>query len=522
MTRFFNTAGPCDPALHYLLPPEARLPPIEELLAERAYFVLHGPRQSGKTTAMRALAERLTATGTWAALYASCETGQNRSGDVEYGVASVLRALEHEAQFWPQALRPEPLSRFVELEPSRRLLGFLARWAEICPRPLVLLLDEIDALLGDALIAVLRQLRAGFPGRPKRFPSSVGLIGLRDVRDYHLDLGEVLGTASPFNIKIASFRLRDFNAAEVAALYTQHTQETGQLWSTAALERAFELTCGQPWLVNALARQVVMVEVPDQKCEVDVAAIERAREALIQRRDTHLDSLLERLREPRVRRILERVLSGDFLPAEVLDDDIAFCLDLGLIRRGEAGLEVANPIYREIVPRALTARTEESLPIERHHYLGAQGDLLFDRLLADFVEFWRENGEILVAAQPYSEAAAQLVFMAFLQKVVNGRAPGGLPIIEREYAVGRGRLDLHVIWPKADGTRLRFAVELKVWRQGRPDPSISGGRQLAAYLTKLGLEHGTLIIFDQRTNATATGARQDAEVDGRALTILSL
>ncbi|HBY76174.1 MAG TPA: polyketide biosynthesis operon protein CyrO, partial [Cyanobacteria bacterium UBA11148] len=79
--------------------------------------------------------------------------------------------------------------------------------------------------------SVLRQLRNGYPSRPKAFPQSVGLIGLRDVRDYKVTAGgsDRLNTSSPFNIKVRSITLRDFNAEEVAELYGQHTQDTGQI-----------------------------------------------------------------------------------------------------------------------------------------------------------------------------------------------------------------------------------------------------------------------------------------------------
>ena len=70
---------------------------------------------------------------------------------------------------------------------------------------------------------MLRQLRDGYPNRPKNFPLSVGLIGLRDVRDYKVVSGgsERLNTASSFNIKVRSFTLRDFQAIEVEELATK-------------------------------------------------------------------------------------------------------------------------------------------------------------------------------------------------------------------------------------------------------------------------------------------------------------
>jgi hypothetical protein len=319
---------------------------------------------------------------------------------------------------------------------------------------------------------------------------------------------------------VRSLTLENFTAGEVAELYGQHTAETGQAFSPEALERAFELTAGQPWLVNALAEQVVSRESPDRALPIEVDAVERAKDALILRRDTHLDSLIERLRSPRVRRVLEPILSGETLSADVLDDDVQFVKDLGLVAPGPQGLAIANPIYREIIPRSLAALLEQTLPVARPSYVGADGRLLRDRILDDFRAFWLENAEAYLAQAPYSEAAAQLVFMAFLQKIVNG---GGF--IDREYAVGSGRIDLCVRRPLPDGSVERWALELKVWRDRRPDPLAAGLRQLAAYLERLDLPHGTLVLFDGRTDAPALPERismLEVAHEGRRIGVLRL
>ena len=70
MTKWFNTAGPCQPDIHYMLSPLARLPQLEQLIAQRGYFVIHAPRQTGKTTAMLALAQLLATT--WTAFAQKC------------------------------------------------------------------------------------------------------------------------------------------------------------------------------------------------------------------------------------------------------------------------------------------------------------------------------------------------------------------------------------------------------------------------------------------------------------------
>ncbi|MCP4657792.1 MAG: hypothetical protein GY856_20485 [bacterium] len=211
---------------------------------------------------------------------------------------------------------------------------------------------------------------------------------------------------------------------------------------------------------------------------------------------------------------------------EVFDDDIQFTKDLGLVVRGDSGaLEIANPIYREVIPRALTAATEAFLPVSRGAYAAEDGSLLFAELLDGFVGFWRRHAEHFLGRQPYSEAAAQLIFMAFLQKIVNGGARVGLSTIDREYAVGAGRIDLHVRWSLPDGGCQRFAIELKVWRDRQGDPLEDGKDQLADYLERLDLSSGTLLIFDQRSDAPPLPeriSREQIEHRGRQITVLRL
>lgn len=418
------------------------------------------------------------------------------------------------AQVWlPPELQPPA---WPSGEAGQRIFAALQTWAQASSRPLVLFLDEIDSLQGEALISVLRQLRAGYPGRPQGFPWSLALIGMRDVRDYKVASGASgrLHTSSPFNIKVESLTLRNFTAEEVAALYQQHTAETGQVFTPEAMRRAFDLTQGQPWLVNALARQATQVLAPDPKTPITAEIIDRAKEILIERQDTHLDSLAERLREPRVRRIIEPMLAGQLL-SDTPQDDIRFLIDLGLARAGNGGgLEIANPIYREVIPRALAGTAQASLPHMRPTWLKDDGGLDTDKLLEAFLKFWRQHGQPLLQAVHYHEVAPQIVMMAFLHRVVNG---GGT--LEGEYAIGSGRIDLCLRYGN-----VALGIEMKVWRDGKPDPLNAGLKQLDEYLSGLGLDTGWLVIFDQRNGLPDISERTTTEEattpTGRHLTVI--
>ncbi len=431
MSRWFNIAGPCQADIHYMLSATARLPDLEQIIEQRSYFVIHAPRQTGKTTAMLALAKQLTLSGRYTAVMVSAEVGSAFNHDVGVAEVAMLETWRDTiAVRLPKDLQPPAWSYSA---PGQRIRASLQVWAQASSRPLVLFIDEIDSLQDEALISVLRQLRDGYPNRPQNFPLSVGLIGLRDVRDYKVASGgsDRLNTSSPFNIKVSSLTLRNFNAEEVQELYQQHTDDTGQVFTPDSVATAFDLTQGQPWLVNALAKEVVEKMVKDRSITITHEHILNAKEILIARQDTHLDSLAERLLQPRIKAIIEPMLAGLEL-GDVPNDDIQFVIDLGLCKMDPlGGLAIANPIYREVLPRVLTVTPSASLPKIAPTWLTSSGELNTDDLLQAFMRFWRQHGEPLLKSTGYHEVAPHIVLMAFLHRVVNG---GGT--LEREYAIG--------------------------------------------------------------------------------------
>ncbi|MEG4572276.1 ATP-binding protein [Microcoleus sp. N3A4] len=514
MPRWFNTAGPCQEDIHYALSPTVRLPSLERLIAQRNYFVIHAPRQVGKTTAMLALAKQLTESGQYTAVMLSVEVGAPFSQDIAGAEEAILGAWRDNISVrLPLELQPPD---WTAMQSGQKIRAALQAWTQSSPRPLVVFIDEIDALQDQALISILRQLRDGYPNRPKAFPQSVGLIGLRDVRDYKVAAGgsDRLHTSSPFNIKVRSITLRDFNASEVAELYAQHTQDTGQVFTPEAVALAFELTQGQPWLVNALAKEIVEELVTDESIEITPQHILLAKEILIKRQDTHLDSLAERLRENRVKAIIEPMLAGLEL-GNIPNDDIQFLIDLGLCKMDVlGGLTIANPIYREVLPRVLTVTPMASLPQIAPSWLTPEGKLDTQALLKTFMGFWLQHGEPLLKSASYPEIAPHLVLMAFLHRVING---GGT--LEREYAIGRDRMDLCLRYGE-----VTLGIELKVWRTRKVDPLSKGLEQLDGYLARLGQDEGWLVIFDRRDNALELEERLNTEIHltpmGRTVTVI--
>ena len=122
-------------------------------------------------------------------------------------------------------------------------------------------------------------------------------------------------------------------------------------------------------------------------------------------------------------------------------------------------------------------------------WLNSDGSLNPDQLLDTLSAFLATTWATALGQRPYYEIAPHLVLMAFLHRVVNG---GGA--LEREYAIGRGRMDLCLRYGA-----VTLGMELKVWRADEPDPLTEGLTQLDGYLAGLGLDSGWLVIFDRRS-----------------------
>ena len=495
--RFFNTSGPVVPADHYCIPPLARvdLDDICELVRNKRYFVLHAPRQTGKTSILLALRDLLNggAAGAYRCVYVNVEAGQAGREDTARAMRTILGGLgawadttlgdESVGELWPGVLE--------KFGPDGALGEVLRRWAAADRRPLVLLIDEVDALVGDTLLSVLRQLRAGYPRRPEGFPQSVVLCGVRDYRIRSGTEGAVIAGGSAFNIKAESLRLGDLSREEVPALLAQHTEETGQVFTREALECVWRQTQGQPWLVNALVAQACFRDRRGRERSRAITAddIIEAKEQLIVRREVHLDQLADKLQEERVRRVVEPLLSGGDERAFTARD-LEYVRDLGLVAP-DTPLRIANPIYAEVIPRELTWAAQEGLVEDTTWYVDGAGGLDVVKLLGAFQAFFREHSEHWVERFDYREAGPQLLLQAFLQRIVIG---GGR--IEREYGLGRGRIDLLILWPQGGRTR-KFVVECKVLHKGLERTIREGLAQTAAYMDRCAAEAGHLVIFDR-------------------------
>jgi hypothetical protein len=475
-----------------MLPPEERLvgAQLHRYVRDNLYWVLHAPRQTGKTTFLQSWMTQINAGTDAVACYVSVERCQGLT-EPERAMPSLCEAVYKHAKENDLAV-PSTTTK----DPASMLNNTLIHWAELtAPKPLVVLFDEVDVLTGNALISFLRQLRDGFAGRGVgKFPVSIALVGMRDLKDYITAAkdGVPVNPGSPFNIKEDSSVIKNFTQEDVGRLFAQRTGETGQEITGEALEYVWEQSRGQPWIVNNLFKRATMQVLEEESREtVSLEHIREARRQIILARETHLDALAYRLEDPRIRKVIETLMLGEPDPNLAESEGFRLCEDLGLVTRERGTPMVANPMYREVLARQMTYGTQLAIPEPEWQWEKVDGALDMEALMREFQKFWRKHADLWEQKSNYTEAFPHLLLMAFLQRVLNG---GGQ--IEREYAAGRGRMDLCVEYRGQ-----MCIIEIKLIRDYTTPEEVTeeGLEQIRRYGDRLGGNPPAyLVIFDRR------------------------
>ena len=485
-------------------------------------------RRASQTSFLRALQAHVNSDDAlkhhYECIYVSLERIQGADEDkfsVSRSICSrlALAALEVGDQRAADALDaalhvPTPLSKLLSGWP-RRL------WSEN-KKSLVILFDEFDNLRGEPLLFVLGELRSGYVCRgDHQYPTTVALCGMRRLRDYKNDKGEsIIGTSSPFNVAIGPLHTVPLTMPQVAELYAQHTAATGQRFEADAVERAFYWTQGQPWLVNRIGYDVTtrMAESGQLPATEPVTAahVDAAVDVMINERSSHLDSLTTVLSEERVHLVLESVLQDRVPPPEI---DETYCRELGLLK--PSGFEIANPLYAEVLPRALLERHMSRQHLENlfaaHRLVVPEtGGFDLTTFLQRFCDFAREHAYRKDSSEHVSERNFELLLLTSAFHSINGAGR-----VDRQRALGEVRSDITIELPRmrvGGGGRYdrnderhseRIVLELKVGAKRKKGVAAveqhfteEALNQIGDYAQRLGrVDRVALIVFD--TNVVA-------------------
>jgi hypothetical protein len=214
--------------------------------------------------------------------------------------------------------------------------------------------------------------------------------------------------------------------------------------------------------------------------------MDKARDVVLERRGGVFDDVIDRMRDARFRSMLEQVGSG--MLRDLSSEEARAAVDLGVIRdMPDGAVQYTNTIWRLFITRQLPSGKSSMFTTDKPAWVRPDGRLDPEKLHETFIEFWRRHGDQVLAGATYGELSP-LVLTAFLNGIVKN---GGL--IEREYALGRGRMDVCI---RQGGKAVALVV--KVRRDRDADPVVEGLTQVDDSLSRHGIDDGWLVIFDRR------------------------
>jgi energy-coupling factor transporter ATP-binding protein EcfA2 len=507
--RKFNITGSIIPEEHYYVDRRPQIEKLTALVEEKTYFVINRPRQFGKTTLLNFLARSLQAAGKHAPALISFQSLAQRVDINEAEFYAEVAKLIHEELNFAHAISiptPNEIGRRSE---------FFDWLREICQnRKLVLLIDEIDAVPETVVIGFLANLREMYLQRSRRpsspAPHAVALAGVHDIKNLkarYRDETQTIGSGSPFNIAI-DYALPPFSLENIRQYYLQHTQETGQEFDERVFARVHHVTSGHPWLVSVLAKTLVEELAPERRQRITIEHTEAAIQKLIASRNTNFESLFNNAKKPNLFPIVRNLLIGRRYRFNIQDDDIDLGVRYGIFAEKDRQLSLANLIYAQALyqhfERELKKTVVEEL-VEGHEFQDEAGRLDFRRVMKKFQAFMKAKGAALVKHPSFKEVTAQLLFLSYLDLLVNGKG-----WTFKEVESGEGRIDVMCCYGQQ-----KEIVELKLWYGERKYEE--GLEQLAKYLESESLDHGWFIVFDRRKSKRRRYAASRHKVAGKKI-----
>ena len=516
-TRYFETRGPVDAALHYVVPRTVELADFIERVKLGRYIVIFAPRQTGKTTFFRTALEMLAVEEpTYFPIALNFEEYEGLDAAAFYDELreDMLEAIEQ--TFRKRGGEPSAaLSRFLaeaQITNHLSMRRFFSRFARFLDgQRVVLLIDEFDGIPSEVVMGFLHSLRRVYIAESldTRCPYSVCIIGVKNVAQLNYDR-----TISPFNIQ-DEFHLPNFTLAQVQELLGQYTGEVGQPVEPEVVATLHRQTGGQPFLVNRLAQLLTQeLEIPETET-VSLTHFAAAHATVLVENNVNIQHLRANVRRnPRFERLLMNIALSENGILFTFDNAVMSELaTYGVIARGADGMcEIVNPIYLYRILRTFAPLVNgleaDYYPEDTRggsHYLTSDGQLQMDRLMENFRDFIARVGfRILDVPQTPREYVGQRLLFAYLEQVVQQQR-GGMYL---EVPTGRGRMDLLVVHRGR-----KYIVETKIWHgTARYE---AGKRQLAKYLTLEGAAEGYYLVFDHRQQPQPL--TETEQIEGRTL-----
>ena len=505
MKRRFNVTGSCDPQRHYMVRLDDRLKKIKEDYVDYgSYFVINRGRQYGKTTTLKALAKYLSEEYIVFSLdfqQMSTSTFADDTTFIKGFVNRLLIALKR-MFFEDKEKIVERLAALKEHNDAGMddLFECISSICELCSRPIVLIIDEVDSAGNNQVfIDFLAQLRGYYLARDE-MPTfhSVILAGVYSIKNLKLKLRPESEHQfnSPWNIA-ADFKINmRFSAEQIAGMLGEYEADyqTG-MDICAVAEEIYAYTSGYPVLVSTICKYIDEDLSGSEDFESPKAAwskegVAEAVKNMLKVSTPLFESMVRQLdlyKELRV--MLENIIyQGMRIPFSPDEKAVSMGLMFGFLTEKNGQVAIANRIFEMYLLNLFM--TEEAGKSEVYAQGGSdrirfikENRLDMDLVLKKFVEYFHEICSD--KEERFIEKFGRRFFLLYLKPIINGT---GNYYIEAQTRDER-RTDVIV-----DYLGEQFIVELKIWHGN--EYNTRGEKQLTEYLEYFHRDKGYLLSFN--------------------------
>lgn len=493
MRKYFNTTGSCNPERHYMVDTESRFKVVESMIDRGMYFTINRARQYGKTTMLQTIRRQLS--GKYLVIKTSFEGVGDEPFEDEASFAKLFAGLMvNELSFQDEEEKYINVWKDKEIVNLGSLAKTITRFCQMFPRPVVVLIDEVDKSSNNQLfvgfIGMLRDLylKRDDKGMNITFHSVV-LAGVYDIKNLKLKLRPDAEKKynSPWNIA-ADFNVdMTFHPEEIAQMLQDYENDVHKGMDIKAIsEEIYKYTSGYPFLVSYICKII------DERlgAEWSLDNVQQAVKIIAKGENvTLIDDLSKNIENnPELRDFLYSiVVNGQEYSYSMVDPMVKLANMFSYIKENQRGKTmIHNLIFEEALFVYFGNKTmrEEGTRISPYLLNYVQnGHLKMEHVVARFRDLLHE--EYRDSTVPFIEREGRLLFLTFLKPIINGI---GFYYVEPETRDNR-RMDLVVTYGREE-----FIVELKIWRGDKYEQL--GRDQLSEYLAIRGKEEGYLVTFD--------------------------
>ena len=510
--RMFEDAGTVDPKMSYHVELEnvvnTKNQVIKTMVDMGRYFSIFAPRQSGKTTFFKGFSSKLEKNPAYVSMLLSFQTYKNLDRQRFYQL--IQKDIYNQLIKRLDAVNCSKLNAVKECLDSHNLTDHISlselfeelnRIIEF--KKIVIFIDEFDGIPINELenfLTTLRELYQKYKEHTDKALYSVGLVGIRNITKL------IVGGVSPFNIA-DQVKLPPFTLKNVHDLYAQYTEETNQPFTGEAVNKVFEETAGQPWLVNRIGTILTINIKPETISPITEEDVEKGIRHLLKERNSHFDNLLEKAKLYKETFVKITFNGVDYNPD---DENQSWLEQYGLINEKNDKAAVANTIYKRRFLKAFFQESGAIADTSYNAYFTSDGFLNMEAILSDFEEYIIQIGvnAFYKNQKPY-EKTGQFLLTAWLYQFVEG----GKGELRYEMPSGLGRMDILLIYHGH-----KYIIETKINRSSLDKIVEKATDQLCSkYLLTEQANEGYVVVFDIKTMVGELCAPQKRLLQGKEI-----